>query len=107
MSRRDVNMVTHTAGGKIGRALSGNRCHEGAKSDNDGLHLGVDVVKISNWCSVDGEMAVSEDKLGDCVCSVKKRATIQNVRESNLAIQEKKRKLEESESRLSMTDGRF
>lgn len=84
-------MVTHTAGGKIGRALSGSGCHEGAKSDNDGFHLGVDVVKISNWCSVDGEVAVSEDNLSDCVCSVKKRATIQNVRESNLAIQKKEK----------------
>lgn len=41
-------MITHTAGSKIGRALSGSGCREGAKSDNDGLHLGVDVVKISN-----------------------------------------------------------
>lgn len=100
-------MITHTAGGKVGRALSGSGRHEGAKSDNDGLHLGVDVVKISNWCSIDEEVAVSKDNLNDCVCSVMKRATVQNLRESNVAIT-KKRKIEELESdRLSTADGSF
>jgi hypothetical protein len=48
MSKGDVFKITHTADGKVGRALSGSGCHEGTKSDNDGLHLGVDAVKISN-----------------------------------------------------------
>jgi hypothetical protein len=55
-----VNTITHATGGKAGRALSGSGRHESAKSDNDGLHLGVDAVKISNWCSINGDMTVSQ-----------------------------------------------
>lgn len=54
-----MTQITHTAGGKIGRALGGSSRHKGAKSDNDGLHLGVDIVKKSNWTSVEGDMTVS------------------------------------------------
>lgn len=59
-SKGDVNKITYTTSGKIGRALCGGGRHEGAKSDNDGLHLGVDIVKNSNWSSVDGDVAVSQ-----------------------------------------------
>lgn len=58
-SKSNVNIITYTAGGKIGRALGSSGCHEGAKSDNDGLHLGVGVVKKLNWNSVDGDTTVS------------------------------------------------
>jgi hypothetical protein len=63
-----VNKDTYTAGGKIGRALGGSGCHEGAKSDNDGLHFGVDIVKNPDLCSVDRKsLSVNNDNL---ICGI-------------------------------------
>lgn len=55
-----MTQITYTAGSKIGRALCGSGRHKGAESDNDGLHLGVDIVKKPNWTSVEGDMTVSQ-----------------------------------------------
>lgn len=42
-----VGSASLTAGGKVGRALGGSGCNQGAEGDNDGLHLGGDVLKKS------------------------------------------------------------
>jgi hypothetical protein len=44
---------TYAAGRKVGRALGGSNRDQGAKGDNDGLHLGGDVVKKVDLSSID------------------------------------------------------